>query len=547
MTDTDLSVSDVHPAASDSGAVAARRGFKYQDHVAAFFVLAMIADKRIVSVECETADDIVLKWENGEVILPEYVQVKTTEGDNKWSQTEITKRATPKSPTSLIEKSLLCDRELPSALFRIVSRRGVNKTLACLTLPRNNRQRVTPVGALGAAFAKKMTTTSANGHDLAYWTKHVQWHVTGDMASLQAENQQNLSALAETFGSNPTHSHTEAIYKQLLATVDDAGHTSKVTHPEKKIITREAAVVWWNKQLQETEAERARTAKPYRAGGSPFFAELHQLDETDIRRALSSYDARYENEKWRSLQLADYLVDWVPEIALKASDLVAVQHLKMREKTRSALRAIRQQAHVTTEQLLAETLLHAIVRQVLGSEPIACKLFVQSSTGMRSFGNAHIIHTSNGDELWVGRASLATATSYDDVLSAIVKELEHVLDAEFLKEERETILTLREPQHLLPTTLEAALSRNSPIDDLCDAICIPVLIGYDSAVLQSGYAYDYRARLIAEVARAYDTLKPRLPEALQLVKVHIFFVPLECVKTLCGQFNELLQGAGNGL
>jgi hypothetical protein len=184
---------------------------------------------------------------------------------------------------------------------------------------------------------------------------------------------------------------------------------------------------------------------------------------------------------------------------------------------------------------------------VLGSEPIACKLFVQSSTGMRSFGNAHIIHTSNGDELWVGRASLATATSYDDVLSAIVKELEHVLDAEFLKEERETILTLREPQHLLPTTLEAALSRNSPIDDLCDAICIPVLIGYDSAVLQSGYAYDYRARLIAEVARAYDTLKPRLPEALQLVKVHIFFVPLECVKTLCGQFNELLQGAGNGL
>jgi Cap4 SAVED domain len=245
--------------------------------------------------------------------------------------------------------------------------------------------------------------------------------------------------------------------------------------------------------------------------------------------------------------LADHLVDWLPEIALKASDLVSVQHLRMRQKTRDAVRAIRRQKALTTEQLVAETLLHAVVRQTLGSEPIACKLFYESATGLRSFGSAHIVHRETHDELWLGRAAVATAETYDQVVGTVVAELEHVLDPDFLKDERETIITLREPQHLLPTKLEAALSKNAPIDDLVDALCIPVLIGYDSAVLGSAYAEDYRTRLSDEVTRAYQAIKSRLPNTLQSVKVHIFLIPVKCVKTLSGQFAELMQASDNGL
>lgn len=49
---------------SDAGAVAARVGFKYQDHVAAHFVLKMIGDRRILQVECETSDDITVVHKN---------------------------------------------------------------------------------------------------------------------------------------------------------------------------------------------------------------------------------------------------------------------------------------------------------------------------------------------------------------------------------------------------------------------------------------------------------------------------------------------------
>jgi|ERR1700688_1694579 len=129
VTDSD---GNLDAPASDAGGVSARRGFKYQDHVAAFFVLTMIDDERLARVECETADDILLIWQHGGAEHPEYVQVKTTEGDRKWTKDEVTARSTATKPTSLVEKSLLCDEHGISALFRIVSRRDVNRTLACL-------------------------------------------------------------------------------------------------------------------------------------------------------------------------------------------------------------------------------------------------------------------------------------------------------------------------------------------------------------------------------------------------------------------------------
>jgi Cap4 dsDNA endonuclease len=324
MSDTVPPNLSAETAASNAGGVAARQGFKYQDHVAAFFVLAMIADPRLQRVECETADDILLIWKDGAAEFPEYVQVKTTENDKKWSQAEITQRAVPKSknPTSLIEKSLLCDKEAAGALFRIVSKRDVNRTLMCLKLDRDNRQRASAAFELSKKLAKKWTTKSQNGNDLAYWTKAVFWHVGGEIESIQARNRQYLAGLADRHGANPTHAHADRIYDDLLAKVDAAAVASKVTAADKKIITREQALEWWSIHLQETEAARQKTSKPYRVHGDVFFAELHQLSEADVRRALASYDARFEQKKWRSLQLANYLVDWLPEIALKASDLV---------------------------------------------------------------------------------------------------------------------------------------------------------------------------------------------------------------------------------
>ncbi len=532
------------PRASDAGGVAARQGFKYQDHVAAHFVLRMIADPQLLRVECETADDILLIWTNDIVERPEYVQVKTTEEDRKWSQSEICKREGGRGsirPTSLIEKSLLCDCHGPDALFRVVSRRDVNRGLSPLKLPLDRRAGNAMLNELAGKLAKASKAMSLNGNDLAYWTRNAVWQATGDMDGLAASNQQFLSCLADQYGANPTHRHVLAIYEDLLKSVGCAATASRVTAPEQKAISRPEIMAWWSQHLADTDAATRRTSKPYRVATEGFFAELHHVAEEDIQRALTGYDARYELRRWRSEQLAEYLADWLPEFALRASELVEVQHLNLRQKLRAAFQRIEHDREVNLDRLLAEMLLHAVLRHRFQSEPVACKLFYQSAGATKTFGNAHIVHGVR-DELWLGRATLATVATYDAVLASVMTELEGVLDPDFLKQEREVILTLREPQHLLPTTLEEALKRNSPIDDLLKVLCIPILIAYESAVLSRGFDNNYRDRLIQEVTSRYEAIKPALPPVIETIAVHIFFVPIECVATLARQFAERIRG-----
>lgn len=528
---------------SDAGAVAARRGFKYQDHVAVHFFLRMLAEPDLVSVECETADDIVLMWSSTVSPCPEYVQVKSTDADNKWSQKEICNRAHPGRPTSLIEKSLLCDTKGTNARFRFVTQRSVNKALSCLGLELKRRVNSAEIATLAGKLAKKYSTKSPNGNDLTYWTKNTVWQVTGSMDSLIAHNQQVVARLAEQYGANPSHSQVIVIYEDLLKWADLAGAASRVTQPEEKIIARERLAERWAAHMASTTAAQKRTSKPYRVPTEQFFAQLHHVSEADIRRALSGYDARYELKRWRSQELAEYLADWLPEIALKASELVEVQHLNMRLKRRNAINEIKKHRNIDPARLIGEILLHSVLRHHFDGEPIACKLFYNTPDGAKSFGTAHIIHRGHRDELWLGHSTICDGSSYDAVLAATVTAFERLLDPDFLKSEREVIVTLREPHHLLPTTLENAFERNTPIDDLLDVLSVCLLVGYDSSVLGGGFTDDYREKLIVEVAARYDAAKAKLSGALAPLNVHIFLIPIECVQTLAKNFFTAIEGA----
>lgn len=112
---------------SDSGGVAALKGFTYQNLAAAYYVLNMLRDKSLISVRCEVVDDIDLVFDD----RIEYVQVKTTDGDSKWCIKEFAE-ATTKSilpsgrqrvnqtisqEDSILHKSIQCDKDKLSGFF----------------------------------------------------------------------------------------------------------------------------------------------------------------------------------------------------------------------------------------------------------------------------------------------------------------------------------------------------------------------------------------------------------------------------------------------
>lgn len=529
--------------ATDAGGVAARQGFRYQDHVAAQYVLEMINNEFIKQVECETGDDIVILWLRDGGELTEYVQVKTSEDCSKWSKAQVCRREKSRAPTSLMEKSLNCDCRESIASFRIVTKRDVNKSIKCLTIPLDGNRNLKEINLLAKDLKNKYSTVSDNGNDLEYWVKNTYWQVAGEKEAILAKNQVRIAQMAEQFGVIPAASHIKEIYDDLLNIIADAGEASDVTNPQDKILIRSQMFLWWQKHLNNTETVRHKLSKPYRKNTHGFFTEFHYFNESQIRRSLRGYDVGFSFKKWRSKELAEYLADWIPEIAIKASELIEIDQLNLRRKYQLSVQKMEREHSIQRDRLIPELLIHAILRHHFKSEPIACKLFYKGSSRKEKFSSAHIMKfDGKPDELWLGKAVIADIHNYEEILSQIVVDLEELISPIALKEEKEIIIALREPQNLLPTTLEKALEPYQAFDHLLQLISIPVLIAYDSIVLNGEDLKNYEQLLILEISEKYESLKKNLPSGVDDLEfnVHVFFIPIECARTLIRDFSEVI-------
>lgn len=534
--------------ATDAGGVAGRRGFRYQDHVAACFFLDMLFDSRIAQIECETADDIVIRWNFEGEKVNEYVQVKTTEADSKWALGELTARKkTPKVKggaigSSLMEKSLNGDAYPSKGIFRFVSKRDVRAILAPFCIPRNQRNPPSPqLLDIIARVAKEYPTfKSKNGNGLEYWAKNLLWVVEPSQHLLRTKNVNKIIQFGEHMGAVPTHSLAEKIYDLLLIVVGDAADASQVTEADQKSITRSEAHDWWVSRSQEIKKLQKSTVKVYSVNTDNFFNDLHYIDDITLRRFLKSYDVDYDFQQWRSEELAAYLIDFLPEISLPAKVLAEFDHLDARKLVPKAVTAFESITPVNYKQLVAELMLHALLRHYFQSEPIACKIFARASTQTEPSG-AHIVRQPDGDQLWIGRAKMTTVTEHDSILNVVISEIETFLTKDFLKSERDLIIKLREPQHMMPTSIEGIFQTNSKAEDVLKALNVPILIAYDSGVLSKGYQSDYIDKLKVEVENSYTKIRGCLSSKLDPVSITVFLIPVECAKKLVSNFVDMVK------
>lgn len=534
----------VDPAhASDSGGVAGRIGYDYQAHVAASFVLQMIADPALVQVECETADDVTLRWDREGLAQTEYVQVKTTDADGKWGIGELTARTASSPGSSIMEKSLDCDRYPGAPLFRFVSSRDVRGDLSLFKLPREARSASHPgLNALIARFGKKHPQyRSPNNRTTQDWAANLLWEVEESEAALERKNILNLLQQAESQGERPSTALVEQAYDNLLKRVAAASKASRVTAAQAKALPRADAWIWWKDWLSKMRAAGQASLKVYHATPDPFFVMIADVQDKSLNRSMQGFDAEFDGGAWRREELARYLVDWLPEITLPPKLLASFTHLEARHLTRQAVEAVAAHGRHNADRLLAELMLNAILRQYRQSEPIACKLFTNSA-GLVHANSAHVVHTASSDEIWLGQARLATAADHDRILLETLGEIGATFDRDVLKREREVIVQLRDPNHLKATNIERSLSRNAKLDDFLKVLRIPVLLAYDSAVIAVGDRPGYVKDLIVEVTASYHRAMAVLPDVLKAAKVHFFLVPVECAASLALSFEKQLNG-----
>lgn len=125
---------------NDSGGVAAKHGFLFQDCVAAFHVTRMLRDKTIRSVRCEVTDDIDIVSDG----YVDFVQVKSTE-KTRWNISDIVKNGKGADKktipcSSILHKSMQCEPDPDlTRRYSIVTEDKVNKTLEYLTIKSSAR------------------------------------------------------------------------------------------------------------------------------------------------------------------------------------------------------------------------------------------------------------------------------------------------------------------------------------------------------------------------------------------------------------------------
>lgn len=360
------------------------------------------------------------------------------------------------------------------------------------------------------------------------------------MKKLADRNKFELLKLASRDGERPSSSDVEASYSALLNIVIDAGDASRVFAPAEKCIPRADALRWWRRQIEGFAAESRRLLKVYRVETSEFFSAFHLKTEPSINRSLSAYDVEYDGRDWRCSELAEYLIDWIPEVVLSREILATFDHLSAQRVLPRAIEECDAHGRLTSRTLLSELMLHAILRHHHKSEPIACKIF-HMNAGTLAFSSAHVILDDAGDQLWLGQTQMSTAADRDGIPSAIAAALKTAFDKDVLKRERKMILQLRHPRHLSDHNLGRSMAANGKIDDLLSVLHVPILIAYDSEVLSNGFTDEYVDHLRNEAELMYEAVKAGVSPDFRDIKIHIFLVPVECAGTLERTFDAALR------
>jgi hypothetical protein len=254
-----LSYHNVPPL--ESGGVIARRGFEFQDHVAAKYCLEMLQDTTLVAVWCESLDDITLVSLNGDQEEFEFIQAKNNEFNHFWSVAELCKRDKKKNipvvGSSILEKSLAYERGSEPCRFRMVTSLPVNDELEVLTLPLSSPRRISPTEnftKLCEQTLKKIPDyTSPNGSNASSWLSRVVWEVCHSSEALENANLLKLRHVGCALGLFLAEDQWNELYRKILRRIQDAGRAKWEADPEAKKLKRDDFLNWFQNLISKAQ------------------------------------------------------------------------------------------------------------------------------------------------------------------------------------------------------------------------------------------------------------------------------------------------------
>ena len=251
-----------------------------------------------------------------------------------------------------------------------------------------------------------------------------------------------------------------------------------------------------------------------------------RVQNLDLTPTLTALCAGYERGAWRSKALADHMMEWLPEFALNYTERQAFGHATaVRLLHRAAQRVYRTKKFEQRGEF-GELLLHIVARQVFKTLPAISKIYYKDADNdtVKGFDAVHVLATAEALELWLGEVKF-----YQDIAGAIrdvVKELSEHTEHGYMRREAAAITNKIDDDWPHADRLAKLLDPNTSLDDVFEAMVVPVLLTYNSDAINSHerVSDDFHKAFEAEVKKHHRTFsRKKLPD----VRIHFFLVPLK--------------------
>lgn len=256
------------------------------------------------------------------------------------------------------------------------------------------------------------------------------------------------------------------------------------------------------------------------------FLKLIVHSETPPECGITGLCGGYELKEWRYSQFADWLFDeHLLDFALKYSEFKMVDGKSAPKKLREAAKIIFQTDNIKRGEF-GELLLHGILKEAYDTIPAISKIYFKDGPNetVKGFDAVHVIADETGLELWLGEVKFYN-TFYNAVYD-VVPEIESHFDKIYLRNEFAAIINKIDKDFPHYDKLAKLLDPNTSLDDVFKAICVPVLLTYDSALVKKHREFNdaYLNEILPEIETNH---KAFLDKVKCPVKVHLFLCPLE--------------------
>ncbi|RYY79062.1 MAG: DUF1837 domain-containing protein [Moraxellaceae bacterium] len=200
--------------------------------------------------------------------------------------------------------------------------------------------------------------------------------------------------------------------------------------------------------------------------------------------------AGFERGDWRNDQFAKHLINWLPEFAFTYSELIKIASHNAVEMVMKAANIIYNTEKYGNRGEFGELLLHAAIRQIYNTEPAISKIYYKSGLNetVKGFDAVHVVEQNDELELWIGETKF-----YSDLSRAIndvCKEIIEHLETDYLRGEFILIANKIDSNWQHADLLKDLINKNKSLDEVFSKVCIPVLLTYNSKVVNEATKKD---------------------------------------------------------